>query len=243
MQTVILEKNTRTKNMYASLCVLSYERLPYLKRMMESLLEIKAGVEYELIVHDDGSDPEVKDYLYTLLKEGKISYLILNGGKNRGIGEAVRNCFKVASGDYLFKLDTDLEFKEGWLKTAVDILDKPDVGCVSLLNYNNYNPEDDRFKTREDRGDYLIVSDFISCLYGVRRAIYEKNKDSLDTDGWHKTIDNYPFEPWDKGEQLAISKEDMITNFGFGLGKSIYVKQNEKGEIVTTETHKEPLIF
>jgi len=207
---------------------------------MESLINTESGYPMEVIVSDDGSDTEVKKYLFSLLEEKKISYLLLNGGKNRGIGTAVRNCFKIASGKYLFKLDTDLEFKENWLKEAIEILEQPNIGSVSLLNYNNYNPADDRFKTIQtlEYGDlkYKIVTDFISCLYGVKREIYEKYKDHLSTDGWHKHIQI-------QGYDLAISREDKIVNFGFGENTSVYLEKKQDGTITTRETHKEPLLF
>lgn len=230
---------------FASICVVSYQRLDYLKRTMESLTSVNSGFPMEIIVHDDGSDQKVKEYLYELQREGKISYLIMNNGKNRGIGHAIRRCFKISSGDYLFKCDTDIEFKEGWLKTAVDILEynwtvKNPVGCVSLLDYNNYNASDERFKTEQTLVGLgvtaKIVTDFISCLYGVKRDVYEYYKNELGTDGWHQHIKKHGFS-------LAISDTDMIDNFGFGLGKSIYIEENNKGEIVTTKTHDEPLIF
>ena len=207
---------------------------------MESLFNTDAGAKYELLVHDDGSDSEVKDYLFGLLKEKKISYLILNGGKNLGIGEAIRKCFKIASGKYLFKVDTDLEFKKNWLKEAIEILERPQVGCVSLLNYNNYDPKDERFKTIQTmeygKLKYKIVTDFISCLYGVKREIYEEFKDKLATDGWHKYIQS-------QGYYLAISNEDKIVNFGFGENTSIYLEKKEDGTIGTRKTYNKPLLF
>ena len=225
---------------YASVCVLSYQRLDFLKRMIKSLISVDAGYDMEIIIHDDGSDQEIKDYLYAVQQVYGISYLIINNGKNRGIGEAIRNCFKIASGDYLFKLDTDIEFKEGWLREAVIALDIEGTGAVSLLNYNNYNPEDDRFKTENliKAGDHYFyeVSDFISCLYGVTRETYEKYKDHLGTDGWHQHIKS-------QGYKLLISEEDKIINFGFGLEKSIYLDTDENGNIITRKTTNEPLIF
>lgn len=226
---------------YASVAILSYERYDFLVKMMTSLLKTKSGYPMEIIVHSDGStDKRVIEYLQSLASQGKISYLIQNCGKNRGIGEAVRKCFKIASGKYLFKVDTDLEFKENWLKEAVEILERPNVGSVSLLDYNNYNPEDKRFETIQtlEYGDlkYKIVTDFISCLYGVKREIYEEFKNKLDTDGWHKYIQS-------QGYYLAISNEDKIVNFGFGENTSIYLEKKLDGTITTRETHKEPLLF
>ena len=221
---------------FASVCVLSYQRFEYLQKMMNSLLTVDSGFPMEIIVNDDGSDDKIKKYLSLLARQGKISYLIQNCGKNRGIGEAVRNCFKIASGDYLFKVDTDLEFKEGWLRKGIDILQHPQIGAVSLFNYNHYDPADKRFSIITELEDCYIVTDFVSSIYGVRRETYEKYKSTLDTDGWHTYIQS-------QGLELAISKKDLVDNFGFGLFKSIYCQQNDKGELVTTKTYKEPLIF
>jgi len=221
---------------YASVAVLSYKRIDYLRRMMASLIHTDAGYPMEIIVHDDGSDRMVTNYLYELLAKKKISYLILNGGKNRGIGEAIRNCFKVASGKYLFKVDTDLTFEDSWLKKGVEILQDKEVGVVSLFNYNHYDPDDDRFKVEKTKENHLVVSDFVSSIYGVRRDVYELYKNKLSTDGWHQFIK-------EQGYDLAISDKDLVQNFGFGANKSIYLDKNDKGEIITRETHKLPLIF
>ena len=85
------------------------------------------------------------------------------------------------------------------------------------------------------KDDFYIVNDFVSSIYGVKREIYEKYKDKLDTDGWHQYIKS-------QGYDLAISKKDFVTNFGFGLGKSIYVTE-KNGNITTTNTHNKPLIY
>lgn len=220
---------------HASICVLSYQRLDFLKRTMKSLLGTPSGYKMEIIVHDDGSDVEVKDYLYGLLKEKKISYLILNGGNNRGIGESIRNSFKISSGKYLFKLDTDLEFEENWLKEAIDILEDTHIGAVSLFDYRHYDPMDDRFEVLKETDKCKIVSDFVSSIYGVTRGVYEKFKHMLDTDGWHQYIKEQRYS-------LAITKEDKVHNFGFGIENSIYMDKDKNDNIIVRKTYKYPLI-
>ncbi len=221
---------------YASVCVLSYQRLEFLKKMMGSLLTVDSGYNYELLIHDDGSDDEIRAYLSNLARENKISYLIQNCGKNRGIGEAVRNCFKIASGDYLIKVDADLGYKTGWLKEMVSILDNKSVGCASLFNYRHYAPDDERFNIIGEKNNFYIVDDFVSSIYGVKRNIYEQYKDKLDTDGWHQYIKS-------QGYDLAISKEDYVINFGFGLGNSIYVQPDRDGNPIAAKIYGKPLIF
>jgi glycosyltransferase involved in cell wall biosynthesis len=225
------------KNDYASLCLLAYQRPEYLVHTLNSLLNTNPGYKYELIVNDDGSGEQVKDFLYQLLKQGKITNLVLNGGKNRGIGKSLKNCLGITSGDYIFKLDADLTYREGWLKKSVEILkNNKDIGAVSLFNYRHYAPTDERFNILEERPDCYIVDDLVSSIYGFRRELYKKygREQTLAswTDGWHLNLKK-------KGYKLAITKEDYVENYGFGLGKSVFV--NPDGTI--HEFHSEPLLL
>lgn len=220
---------------FASVCVLSYQRPEFIKKTMQNLIEVDSEYPFELIVHDDGSDDEIRVFLSNLARNNKISYLIQNCGKNRGIGTAIKNCFKIASGDYLIKADADLEYKTGWLKEMISILDNKSVGCASLFNYRHYDPDDNRFNIISEKDNFYIVNDFVSSIYGVKREIYEKYKDKLDTDGWHQYIKSQGFD-------LAISKKDYVVNFGFGLGNSIYVTE-KNGNIVARKEYKKPKIY
>jgi len=221
---------------YASLCVLSYQRLEFTKKCLESLLNTSMGYNAEILVNDDGSNPEVKDYLFGLLKERKISFLILNGGKNMGVGHSIQNCLRLSSGDYLFKIDNDLLFKPNWLETAIDILDDKTVGCVGLFDYRNYDPNDKRFNIIDQKEKYNIVDDFVSSIYGFRRELWDKYGKELGTDGWHQYVKS-------QGYNLVISKEDMVENFGFGINSSIYLEKQNDGSIETRTTSNKPLIF
>lgn len=210
---------------FASLCILSFQRLDFTKIMLPSLLET-LDAKAEVIVHDNGSDNEVKDYLLSLLKERKISWLILNGGDSMSIGKAIQNCLRVASGDYLFKIDNDLKFKKGWLSKSIKILEEnKNIGCLSHFNYRHYDPNDNRFNIIKEEKDYNIVDDFVSSIYGFRRELWDKYGKELGTDGWHQFVKS-------QGYNLAITKEDMVENFGFGAN-SIFVGKDGKAREVS----------
>ena len=220
---------------YASICILAYQRLDFLKRTLQSLLNTPAGYPYELIIHDDGSDQEVKEYLYELQRRGELSWLVINNDKNMGIGRSVQNCFRISSGEYLFKVDADLEFESNWLAEAIKILGKPGIGCVSLFNYRTYAPNDNRFNVLQDKGDHLIVDDLVSSIYGVNRYMWEQYGAQLGTDGWHQHIKS-------QGYDLAITKQDMVRNFGFGADKSIYVVEKD-GKYQARELSETPRLL
>lgn len=198
----------------ASLIILAYERPEFLHRTMESLLSVPSGYPMEIIVHNDGSkDPEVFNYLVHLAAEKKISMFINNCGLNQGIEKAVKRGIACSNGDYIFKLDTDLEFTPNWLAEAVKIMDEVDnLGAIGLVDYRRYDPSDVRFHGVKDCVNYLEVTDFVSSAYGFRRSTFEKYGELMKHDGWHLELLN-------KGMTLAI--KDVVNNYGFG--QSIYV--------------------
>lgn len=217
-----------------SLCVLAYKRPELLRRCLES---IWATVDEpcQIIVNLDGGDTDNSIYLFDLYKQGRISNLVLNAGKNRGVGRSMANCVGLCEGDFIFKIDTDLEFRQGWLSTACNALRRhSDVGAVSLFNYNHYDPADTRFVVEEEREDVLIVNDLVSSVYGFRTADLVLGGWNHD-DGFHQTLKGY------RGK-LAITKTDLCKNDGFGV-KSVYVTIRPDGTAFKTKTNDSPLIF
>jgi len=216
---------------YASLNILAYKRSDLLVRCIES---IKKTTKYphEIIVNLDADDNVHNQlYLFRLIQEKQISKVIYNTGRNRGVGRSFANGVGVSEGDYIFKIDTDLIFKEGWLTTAVNILEtNDDVGSVSLFDYRNYDPNDTRFSILEKRSSCNIVNDFVSSIYGFSREFLELKGWDQD-DGFHTKL-----------EKLAITKTDFVSNKGFGVTKSTYVSGTEDHPF-KTKTHDKPLIF
>lgn len=201
---------------HASLCLLAFERADFLERTLSSLV-MRTKYPYELIVHNDGSlDPKVKQVIEKYRE--KIAIIVDNCGKNMGVGASMRRCANIATGDYIFKMDADLEFSEGWLEQCVNILDNNQsvsmVGCFDY--YNNYT-KDERFTILEQREDCKIVKDFVNSIYGFRRKTYDEYGSMMGDDGWQQEVTKFT------GEMLAITKEDVVYNFGFGLQNSIYM--------------------
>lgn len=202
-----------------SLCILAYKRQDMLKECLESIWGT-IDEPVQIIVNLDGGDKENSDYLFQVLKEGRISSLILNAGQNRGVGRSLANCIGLCEGEFIFKIDTDLKFRPGWLSTACNALrNHSDIGAVSLFNYNNYDPNDGRFKTLEEVDNLYIVNDLVSSIYGFRKEDLSLSGWDQD-DGFHQTLQKH------RGK-LAITKKDLVINQGFGVTKSTYVSGTE----------------
>jgi glycosyltransferase involved in cell wall biosynthesis len=106
------------------------ETLDVLKICMESMRK-DAGLPFDLMVFDNGSCPEVRDFLVKEKEEGRIQYLIL-AEKNMGKGGAWNVMLAGAPGEIIAYTDSDVLFSPGWLSRSVEILEAfPNVGMVT----------------------------------------------------------------------------------------------------------------
>ena len=86
---------------------------------------------YDLMVFDNGSAPEVVDYLRKAQADGDIQYLLLSE-KNLGKGGAWNIMLAAAPGEIIAYTDNDAYFYPGWLEKSVQILGHfPQVGMVT----------------------------------------------------------------------------------------------------------------
>ena len=105
-------------------------RLEVLKLCLATIL--KHTIEpFDLFVFDNGSCPELKEYLHSLQESGAIQYLI-TASENIGKIGAFKLMFKAAPGEVIAYTDDDIFFYPGWLKAHLELLDGfPRVGMVS----------------------------------------------------------------------------------------------------------------
>ena len=106
------------------------ETLDVLKVCMESMRK-DAGLPFDLMVFDNGSCAEVRDFLVKEKDEGRIQYLIL-AEKNMGKGGAWNVMLTGAPGEIIAYTDSDVLFSPKWLSRSVEILETfPNVGMVT----------------------------------------------------------------------------------------------------------------
>lgn len=106
------------------------EGLDVLKVCLESLWQ-STSLPYDLLVFDNASCIEVRDYLVEARRQGRIQYLVLSD-RNVGKGGAWNFIFQGAPGEVIAYADSDVSFSPGWLERSLEILDTfPRVGMVS----------------------------------------------------------------------------------------------------------------
>lgn len=104
--------------------------LDVVKACLNSLWE-HTDLPYDLMVFDNGSGPELLEFLYDAQCAGRIQYLLLSKD-NLGKGGAWNVIFQAAPGEVIAYADSDVLFSPGWLSKSMRILEGfPNVGMVT----------------------------------------------------------------------------------------------------------------
>lgn len=207
-------------NDFASLMILSYNRRAYLERSLTSLWET---IDYpaQIIILDDASNTETQEYLFQLVREKKVSTVLFNTGWNLGIGVAVNRGVAIARGRFIFKVDADILYTQGWLSESVRLLmENPMIGGLGLFRYHHppCRHQDEFIKTHE--GGFDEVKDFVGSVIGFRREVY--NKVGPWSEDGHSFGEDLHWKTRARaaGFIMALPKNDLVRNIGFGETKS-----------------------
>jgi glycosyltransferase involved in cell wall biosynthesis len=119
--------------------------IPFLSGYYEQSLEVlKACITsvhrntpevHDLMVFDNHSCREVREYLKEAYEQGIVQYLVLSD-KNIGKIGAWNFMFGAAQGKYLVFSDGDIAFRPGWLSASLELFGTfPNVGMVTARPY------------------------------------------------------------------------------------------------------------
>ncbi|MGI6740044.1 MAG: glycosyltransferase family A protein [Brevefilum sp.] len=88
---------------------------------------------FDLMVFDNASCPEVKEYLLNMQDSGKIQCLTLSKYNLRKTG-ALNFLLSTAPGDFVAYSDCDVYFLPGWLENSIEILNTfPKAGKITAI--------------------------------------------------------------------------------------------------------------
>lgn len=147
------------------------------------------GLPLDLMVFDNGSCSEARDYLVAEKEAGHIQYLILSE-KNVGKGGAWNVILAGAPGEVIAYSDSDVLFSPGWLFRSIEILDTfPNVGMVTARPFRT-PPEFfqgtlqwARDHARIDEGQFIPWESFLEFNLSLgqteeeNRRVYSESRD------------------------------------------------------------------
>jgi len=112
------------------------ESLEVLRICLGSLLH-NTPRPFDLVVFDNGSCKEVREYLLDLFGKGSISHLHLSAD-NIGKAAAVNLMFAAAESEYVVYTDSDVAFRPGWLEGSIKIFEA--FGKVGMVSGRPWRP-------------------------------------------------------------------------------------------------------
>ena len=114
------------------------ESLAVLKLCLQSM-RANTDIHFDLVVFDNGSCAEVRDYLLDLYEQKQIQQLILSS-ENVGKVGAWNVLFTSAQSDIVSYCDSDVYFFKDWLKDSIEVLKAfPKAGIVTAQPIAGYN--------------------------------------------------------------------------------------------------------
>ena len=159
MSDNVLSSRTPT-NILVSIVILCYNKVAFTKGCVEQLLSVTPPTLFELIIVDNNSSDETRQYLLDLRQRIQTPHInLLINNENLGFVGGNNQAAKIAKGKYLVLLNNDTTPQEGWLEALLRVVEQdPLVGAVGAkLVY----PDG---KLQEAGG--IIYSDASGCNYG-----------------------------------------------------------------------------
>ncbi|PKN91587.1 MAG: hypothetical protein CVU44_18570 [Chloroflexi bacterium HGW-Chloroflexi-6] len=165
------------------------EALDVLKVSLETMRN-DPGLPFDLMIFDNGSCPEVRDWLIGEKESGRIQYLVLSE-KNMGKGGAWNIILAGAPGEIIAYADSDILYYPGWLTRSVELLETfPKVGMVTARPFRT-NPEY-HSSTREwaqqnaalEEGQFIPWENFWEFNRSLGQDEAENRKVYTETQDW-----------------------------------------------------------
>jgi glycosyltransferase involved in cell wall biosynthesis len=170
------------------------ETLDVLKACVESM-RTDAGLPFDLMVFDNGSCEEARDFLVNEKEEGRIQYLILSE-KNMGKGGAWNVILAGAPGEIIAYTDSDVLFSPNWLSRSVELLETfPNVGMVTARPFRTppefYGSTLDWARNAEraqlEEGQFIPWERFLEFNLSLGQTEEENRKVYAETKDWKIT--------------------------------------------------------
>lgn len=117
--------------------VVAYNRLEKTRRCVESILKYTEGIDYELLLVDNGSEDGTLDYFQS------VPYLrkrMIRITKNLGSQYALNLAMRLSSGRYFVQVTNDVIVTKNWLSNLLRCVESdPRIGMVTPGSSNISN--------------------------------------------------------------------------------------------------------
>lgn len=146
-----------------------------LAEALDSLLN-QTFQDFDIILCDDGSIDDTLEIANQYFKKYPDKFVLLRNEKNQGLNITLNNCLKVATGEYIARMDGDDLIDESRFEKQVSFLDKhPEYAFVSssMIHFD----ENGEFKIsknieKPEKNDFIKSSPFFHAPVMIRTEAY-----------------------------------------------------------------------
>ncbi|MBD3231331.1 glycosyltransferase [Candidatus Dependentiae bacterium] len=228
---MFIKKNTSKISVVSG----SYNRLPFLKLMIESVRNELKDFNYEIIIVDGGSDDGTLQWL--LSQKDIITIVQHNRGKWNGKqierkswGYFMNLAFKCAHGKYVCMLSDDCLVIPGAIKNGYNLFEQElstgrKIGAVAFY-FRDWSKDDNRYYVGYTLGNKLYVNHGIY----LKKALEDVNYIDESTYFFYNGDGDLALKIWQKGYECIPSEGSYIEHYphaNLGVIKSNHKKQNK----------------
>ncbi len=101
---------------------------------LEAILRSTSGIPFRLILIDNGSEPDTRDYLRSFKDSHQVIVRLIENETNLGFIKAVNQGLKEAEAEYICVMNNDTIPGTGWLDKLIDFAEEhPETGLLNPL--------------------------------------------------------------------------------------------------------------
>ncbi len=155
----------------------------YTEQCVESIIR-NTEYPYRLIIIDNGSGRETKEYLEGLKNDKRLpEYTLIRNEENLGYTKATNQGLKISNGDYACLHNNDTIVMKGWITEMVKVAElSSDIGIVNPASNNlgqrkPFYVSLERYAANLRRlysGEYIEMASAIGFCYLIKREVINK---------------------------------------------------------------------
>ncbi|CEK39037.1 glycosyltransferase [Paraclostridium sordellii] len=229
--------NSNKERPLVSISILAYNKLEeYTKKCVESVLKYSEGIDYELILVDNGSTDGTYEYFKTVCHDKKK---IIKITKNLGVGYPTYEIFNEMNGKYIMCLPNDIIVTENWLSNMVKCAESDErIGMINpvLDNVTNNQSINLQYENVEDMQKKAAIYNKSDCRKWHERlklitlgSLFRKS--CIDVIGitdygfiHHYADDDITFRVRRAGYKAILCKDTFISHIGKASDKGLDIE-------------------